>query len=50
MNITEVESAIYNIYQQAHRDRPGSRLNPEIGPLGELWAEFDRLILTEGGE
>lgn len=53
MTLGEVEDAIERIYREAYRAyvegrlRELPRLNPNVGPLGELWSLFDVLVAGE---
>ena len=44
--LEEIEQRIYDLYRAVHTERPSTRLDPTIGPLGALWAQFDRLVAT----
>lgn len=47
MTLEHIENLIYAEYQRWHRERPD--VKPlEAGLLGQLWREFDRLIILEG--
>lgn len=50
MSLSEIETNIENIYRTAYftnRTNKVIRLDPNVGELGLLWAEFDRLIPYE---
>ena len=47
MTVEQAEQAIYDLYQRTHRDRPGTRLDPNEGTLGVLWRQFDLAIARE---
>lgn len=46
MIITEVEQAIYDLYQHFHREAPGVWPREE-GRLAQLWSTFDYLRQQE---
>lgn len=50
MSLSTIEARIEQIYLTAHhtnRTNKIIRLDPDAGELGQLWAEFDRLIPYE---
>ena len=45
-----LDEAIYSVYRKAYDDNRTAtliRLDPTVGELGALWAEFDRLVAQE---
>lgn len=47
MTLEQTEQAIYDLYHAVHTERPNTRLDPNGGPLGALWAQFDRLVTQD---
>ncbi len=47
MTLEQTEQAIFDLYHAVHAERPNTRLDPNVGPLGALWAQFDQLVATE---
>lgn len=48
--VEELDAKIYAVYRKAYDDNPANsivRLDPTVGILGELWAEWDRAVETE---